>query len=401
MAFCLAVWFNRSVAPARGRARAFCLLLPLLLSACASSPPLHDKIAAIPPLHSQQQTLTAADVATRVQTPDLLEVDDDMRRFVARYTDGILSRRQRLHMLHRAISGGASLGVEYDPFAEGTARQAFHSQTANCLSYANLFIALAREAGLDAQYQWVDVRPSWTRMGERVAVRLHVNAVVHLSNRDRFMVDLDPLPARDIAGSQEIDESDAQALYHNNIAMNALSREQIDEAWLHTVRSLQLSPEMPHLWVNLGVVYRRAGQHEAAEAAYLQALEIDPFERSAMNNLMVLYELIGREEEHAYWQSKVDSYRDSNPFYHAWLGDQAAEEGDWRSARVHYEDALDLDPSDARLLFSMGIIYRELGQPKAALRYIDKAIAQANLYKEQEVYRAEYDKINSAMLAVQ
>ena len=401
MATQFAGWILRRVKPSLGCRKALCLLLPILVSACASTPPSLQKLANIPPLSYQEQALTTADVTQRVQTPDLLALDEDMRQFVATYTDGIGSQRQRLHMLHRAVSGRASLGVEYDPFAEGTAQQAFHRQTANCLSYANLFIALAREAGLDAQYQWVDVRPSWTRMGERVAVRLHVNAVVHLGNRDRFMVDLDPLPARDIAGSQEIDESDAQALYHNNIAMQALSREEIDEAWLHAVRALQLSPQMSHLWVNLGVIYRRSDQHDAAQMAYLQALEIDPFERSAMNNLMVLSELLGREEEHAYWQSRVDGYRDSNPFYHAWLGDQAAEEGDWRTARRHYEDALDLDPGDARLLFSMGVIYRELGQPKAALRYIEKAIDKANLFKEQETYRAKYDEINRSMLAVQ
>ena len=66
--------------------------------------------------------------------------------------------------------------------------------------------------------------------------------------------------------------------------------------------ALQLSPQMSHLWVNLGVVYRRADQHQAAEAAYLHALEVDSFDRSAMNNLMVLYDLLDREEEYLYWK---------------------------------------------------------------------------------------------------
>ncbi|TDG12931.1 tetratricopeptide repeat protein [Seongchinamella unica] len=390
-------WFTHGVAPFPGGWRALCLLVSLLCSACASHGPASMAVANIAPLSLHGQTLSIADVSQRVQTPDLLALDEEMRHFVDTYTAGIGSRRQRLRMLHRAVSGPATLGVDYDPFAEGTAREAFHRRSANCLSYANLFVALAREAGLDARYQWLDVRPSWTRMGERVAVRLHVNAVVHLSSTEQFMVDLDPLPARDIAGSREIADRDAQALYHNNIAMNALARDQLGEAWLHEVRALQLSPRMAHLWVNLGVVYRRTEQHEAAEMAYLQALEIDPWERSAMNNLMVLYELLGREEEHAYWLARVDSYRDTNPFYHAWLGDQAAEEGDWRGARVHYSDALDLEPNDARLLYSMGLIYRELGQPRAALRYIDKAINQANLYNEQETYRAQYEAISRAM----
>ena len=387
-------------APFAGCVPVLCLLL-LLLSACASNGVKTRALSELPPLHYANRVTTLSEVDQRITTPDLLALDASMRSFVNTYTEGVGPRLQRLQMLHRAVSGQASLGMEYDPFAEGTAQEAFHRQTANCLSYANMFIALSREAGLDARYQWLDVRPTWTRMGERVAVRLHVNAVVHLGSRDRYMVDLDPLPARDIAGSQEISDTDAQALYHNNIAMRALADEQLEEAWLHGMRALQLSPQMPHLWINLGVVYRRAGQFEAAETVYLQALDIDSYERSAMNNLMVLYELLGREEEHAYWQARVDSYRETNPFYHAWLGDQAAEEGDWRQARVHYEDTLDLEPTDANLLFSMGIIYRELGQPKAALRYLDMAMSHASLYREQQRYRAEYDRINSTMLVTQ
>jgi tetratricopeptide (TPR) repeat protein len=111
--------------------------------------------------------------------------------------------------------------------------------------------------------------------------------------------------------------------------------------------------------------------------------------------------MLGWEEEHRYWQSRVDSYRDTNPYYHAWLGDQAGEEGDWRGAKEHYEDALSLAPSDAGLQFALGIIYRELGQPKAALRYVEMAMNNATLYKEQKVYQLEYDRINRSLLVVQ
>ncbi|MCX2975310.1 tetratricopeptide repeat protein [Halieaceae bacterium IMCC8485] len=400
MTYQWAVRFTGSNAPDWGRRLAYSLLF-LLLTACGSFSPSTQLLSELPPLQYQGESLELEQVKLRAPTPDLLALDEEMLDFVHRYTAGINSRRQRLHTLHRAVGGSATLGLEYDPFAGGTALEAFHSQSANCLSYANLFIALAREVGLDARYQWVDVRPSWTRMGERVAVRLHVNASVQVSARDRYMVDLDPLPAREITGSQEIRDEDAQALYHSNIAMDALSQEELDIAWVHAMRALQLSPQMSHLWVNLGVVYRRADQHQAAEAAYLHALEVDSFDRSAMNNLMVLYDLLGREVEYLYWKSRVDSYRDINPFYHAWLGDQAGEEHDWHKARGHYEEAVSLEPEDSELLFSLGIIHRELGQPKAALRYLGKAMSKATLFKEHEIYRAEYDRINRSLAAAQ
>ncbi len=374
-----------------GWRRAFALCLLSLVVAC-SSVPENGRLAELPPLILPAGDLTLADVAA-LDNPDLLATDDAMREFVDLYTADTSGSRQRLESLHRAVNGRATLGIDYDPFAEGTALDVFYDGAANCLSYANLFVALAREAGLDARYQWVEVRPEWTRMGERVAVRLHVNSVVHLSRNDRFMVDIDPLPSRNITGSRELSDADALALYHNNIAMDALADEDLTQAWLRAARSLQLSPGMALLWTNIGAIYRRAGQHREAEWAYLHALDLDSGERSAMNNLMVLYQLQGREEERAHWASRVERHRESNPYYHAWLGDQAGEEGDWRAALGHYKDALELQPEDANLHFAAGLIYEQLDRPRAAQRYVEQAIERASLTRDRERYRMKLDEL--------
>jgi Flp pilus assembly protein TadD len=373
------------------------LLLFALLSACSSSPAT-DQLSLLAPLQLPDGQLTPAD-AELLQTPDLLATNQEMRDFVTRYTADSTTRRQRLVSLHRAVSGSATLGIDYDPMAGGTALGVFYDETANCLSYANLFVALAREAGLDARYQWVEVRPQWTRMGERVAVRLHVNTVVHLSRSDRYMVDIDPLPSRDITGSQEITDTDARALYHNNLAMGALADEQLEQAWLHGARALQLSPELALLWTNMGAIYRRADQHRDAEAAYLHALQLDSDERSAMNNLMVLYELEQREQDSAYWVRRVERHRDGNPYYHAWLGDQAGEEGDWRTALGHYQDALELQPEDANLHFTLAVIYQHLEQPRAALRYVEQAIEHASLASDRRRYRLKLGELQGLVAA--
>ncbi len=383
-------------APIAGWRRVVACCLLLMLSACASTG--SPTLAELPPLSLPRGALTGED-ARRLETPDLLATDAAMREFVALYTADAGSSHQRLVALHRAIRGGATLGIDYDPLAEGTALDAFYDQAANCLSYANLFVALAREAGLDARYQWVDVRPQWTRMGERVAVRLHVNAVVHLGRHDRFMVDIDPLPSREIAGAREMADRDARALYHNNIAMQALAVEDVERAWLHGARALQISPELGLLWTNIGAVYRLAGQHRDAESAYLQALALDSGDRSAMNNLMVLYELEGRLEDYAHWSRRVERHRDSNPYYHAWLGDQAGEEGDWRGALGHYREALELQPGDGELHFAVGLIYSELDQPRAALRYVEQAIERAGLARDLRRYRAKLAELQSAAAA--
>ena len=51
----------------------------------------------------------------------------------------------------------------------------------------------------------------------------------------------------------------------STIAMEALAKEELERAWINAVRALQISPAIAHLWVNLGAIYRHAGQHRAAQ----------------------------------------------------------------------------------------------------------------------------------------
>jgi Flp pilus assembly protein TadD len=357
---------------------AFRLFLPaLLLSACAGTSSTPISIATLAPLQLEGREVTVNDVSRQIKTPDLLSLDDGMRAFVHRYATGPRRSRQRLMTLHRAIRGSATLGIEYDPAAEGSAIEVFNRGSANCLSYATLFIALAREAGLKANYQWLKVRPQWTMEGERIMLRVHVNALVSVGSQDQFMVDIDPLATRNIAGSSILEDSDAQALYHANIAMYALAEDAIEKAWLNSVRAVQLSPTMSSLWVNLGAVYRYAGQHGEAEAMYVYALDLDPGNESAMNNLVVLYSLEGQ----------VEFYRQSNPYYYAWLGDLAVDEQDWPAALGFYKKAVKLLPEDSRLLYSLGVAYAEVDMPDIAKVFIQQAIEHAKLRSDIEAYQ--------------
>ena len=371
----------------------------LLLTGCATGGKGPRELGVVEPLQLEDRVLTVEDVNASPGAPDLLALDDDMRHFVDTYAGPRGSQRSRVMNIHQAVKSAGILDMRYDPFADGTAQDAFHSGTANCLSYANLFVALAREAGLNASYQWLEVRPQWTRMGERVAVRLHVNVLIKTNRGEQYMIDIDPLPSRDVAGSRLLSDADAEALYHNNIAMDALAEEDIETAWMHLVKALQLSPRMGQLWVNLGATYRRSGQLEAAERSYFRALSHDGGDRSAMNNMVVLYDQMGREEEKAYWVDRVERYRLNNPYYHTWLGDKAAEEGDWLAAQGHYDDALDRLPDDSRLLYSAGLIRYQLGDLDGASEFISRAMEEATLRRDVEDYRIQLEAVRREMLA--
>lgn len=371
------------------RGRLVAVFSIIFLSACATS--------TVPSLSIIEPLVTPAGVvepsALGLDTPGFLVVDDDMRRFVAHTTGDLSTARQRLTLLHQGLVRSSGIDLDYDPQADGTAADAFHSGQANCLSYAHLMIALAREAGLDARYQWVDIRPEWSRLGQRVALRLHVNVVVKLDNNTEFMVDIDPLPPRQITGSRVLKDKDGAALHHNNLAMKALAEEDHALAYSHAVKALQLSPKFAHLWVNLGAIYRAAGQYDAAERSYLVALDLESGHRTAMNNLVVLYKLQGRAEEEQQWDSRLSSHRARNPYYHAWQGDVAASEGDWGQADHHYNRAIKLRDDDARLYYERAVIKVQLGDFDAATNSLQKAVELARLIRDREYYRSRLSEL--------
>ncbi len=375
----------------------FAALLTFLaqLSACSVTPSAKRALYAIPPLQLPSGSATVEDARSLISSPDLFALDAPMRKFLDDYVGDVVRDRQRMMMLHRAIRGSATLGLDYDSAVGGTAQEVFHRGTANCLGYATLFIALARAMGLNAGYQWLEVRPQWTQRGERVLVSLHVNVAIRIGRRERFMIDIEPPPSRDVTGSRALSDADGLALYHSNLAMEALAEDDLREAWLQTVRALQLSPELAHLWVNLGAIYRVAGQHRAAEDSYHQALALNPLEHSAMNNLVVLLELEGRETERRMWEKRVENYRDDNPYYHAWLGDRAAETEDWSRARQAYERALDLAPGDSRVLYALGTTWEKLGRRGKAAEFIERAMEKATLRSEIEGYAAHLEQLRS------
>jgi Flp pilus assembly protein TadD len=380
------------------------LVLVLVLPACTASRSHTEAVSRIPPLQFDGRAIALEEVTTLAPSPDVLALDDDMRDFVKTYAGDLRSNRQRMHELHQSIKSKAILGVEYAPDAEGKAADVFHRGTANCLSYAHLFVALGREAGLDTNYQWVKIRPQWSRVGERVAVRLHVNVTVKLNRSEQYTVDIDPLQPSESTGTRVLSDIDAVALYHNNIAMGALARSELDKAWGHAVRALQLSPGMSLLWVNIGAIYRLAGQHEEAESSYLYALGINSFDRSAMNNLVVLYDMEGRTQESKYWSDRVARYRTNNPYYHAWLGDKAGEADDWSQALMHYSDALRLSPQESRLQYALGLIHYQLGDLTEAARYMSAAIDSAmarggTLRSEVNRYQLQLDAVRKEQVA--
>lgn len=111
-------------------------------------------------------------------------------------------------------------------------------------------------------------------------------------------------------------------------------------------RALELNPKDAGAWNNLGIVYRQSGMLEDAAATYMQALKVDPTYAEAFGNLGAVFIELGMLEEAR--QSLVRAIELKPDFVKAYLAMGRAYQaaGHWRMAVDCYRQAQVYSPGD-------------------------------------------------------
>ena len=336
-------------------------------AASASSQPAFDETELVA---AAVLELAAAELVALPSADDVFALDATMQAFVAPFT-GIRDQRQRMFAL---INGMEELGMFSLDYAEvtRTAKEAFHDRQGNCLSFTMLFIGLARAAGLTATYQSVAVPPTWSNDGQ-VVIASHVNAVVRTGRGDETTVDFNIRAARSDAHSRRVSDQYALALFYTNLGAEALVRSDHAASLAYLREAARVHSATAGLWVNLGVLYARYGRFEHAAAAYLRALEIDRHEESALANLVIAYEALGRAELAADYREQVRSYRERNPYYHYALATRAYEQEQFADALMSLRRALRLKNDDHEFYTLRGQTLTALGRSRDARHNFNRA----------------------------
>lgn len=350
------------------------LIAALALTACAAQPPhtrenaaLRQQIDAAVPASWREAAESAGDTSPLATTPEL-------REFVHAAVEGITDREDQMLALTRAIIGDDGLGLTYVPDATYTASEAFQSGTANCIGFSNLLIASARELGLNAQYELVSHWPDWDRVGNVLVASLHMRVDSRVAGK-HLVFDFYPDPIDSAYSAQPLSDDDALAHHLNNLAMAAMNRGEDARAYALMNKAIESSPETAFIWSNLGILLSRHDLDALAEAALREALLIEPEQLNALSNLQHLYTSQGKYEEARRLDSQLEKYRARNPFYHAWLGQRAYEQGDFEEAVGHFKDAIHLKKDERYFYVQLSKSYEQLGIFDSASKARNKAQA--------------------------
>lgn len=357
----------------RSQIRVLVFSLPLLLGACGSlSPPVER-----PSHYSQEELLQGSRFGFEpIPTPnvDILAVNDDMRAFLRHNVpDGVGKKRKVELILGAMLDQG--LELHYNNFKTYTAEEAFYSQEGNCLSFTNLFVALAREAGVNARFQEVEIPPVWVARGETWMLNLHVNALVNLPGHEQ-VVDFNLRDYNRELHRRVLSDRDAKARYHNNMGVHWMNEGDSARAFANLKKAIALRPSTGYFWTNLGTLYRRENHLDAAESAYLVAVEIDD-EPVANSNLARLYEGLGEPQLATWYRHRVDLFRAKNPYYLFHLAEQAYANKDYDEARGLLLKALHSDTKDHRIYRLLGLTHLQQGDRWLAKKRFRQAAALA------------------------
>lgn len=372
--------------------------LLLLLAACAAQPPVSHQLDI-----SRQQLLDGslfaaapasgvrrADISdVRTEAVDMLAVNDDMRAFLRAHVPDDASDRRKVELILAAILGDG-LNLNYNNFKTFTAMEAFYTREGNCMSFTNLFVALAREAGVDARFQEVETPPVWAEQGETWLYNLHINALVNFTGFEQI-VDFNLESYNNTFHRQVLDDEEALARYHNNMGVHWMTEQDYLAAFQHFRQAIELRDSTGYFWTNLATLYRRAGDPQAAEKAYLVAVDIDQ-EPIALSNLSRLYARRGDEETAAYYRNRVQLFRRKNPYYLFHLAEQAYAQNDYDTAAQLLRTAIRRNKHDHEFYRLMGLTHLKLGNVSAAQRDFSKAAVLAQ-GEERERYNHKVEML--------
>lgn len=346
----------------------------VLLEACAASSIRRSQISDEELLSGKALDPTFAASTSSVSIDDAFALDDEMHEFVRQISE-VGDSSTRVIRLLAAMKQRGLFSLEYNEAVTQTVSGTFHEHRGNCLSFTMLFIALAREAGLRARYQLVDVPPQWNLDSDLVVIANHVNAVIETRSEHDLVVDFNKANFREDYATKKIDDAYAASLFYTNLGAEAMIKRDYPKSFMLLREAIHARPDVASPWVNIGVLYGRQGRLDYAEAAYLRALEIAPQERSALANLAGVYEALGDAERAAEYRERVRHYQDINPYYHYARAQKAYREERYEDTLAELKRAIRLRDDESPFYALQGQALSALGRAEEASKSFARATA--------------------------
>jgi len=315
--------------------------------------------------------------ATLVAAEDPFEAPSELTDFASRQTLAALNSRAKLHCLVKAFfapvaEGG--LGITYDNSYTRTVREGYRDRKANCFTLTAMYIACCRSIGVDAQYaESLRIR-HWSRVGSTIRYEHHFVAMMgHGAFGDARVADFLPVVTRGVHNLLPVNNQRALAIFHSNRAAELVGSGRLEEALEAASTSVEADPAHGGGWNVLGVAQRELGLEKEAEASFRKAMALDTRDGIPCGNLELLLRAQGREQEAQACRDSALEIRKKDPYFNAFLAQEAFEANQWEEAESRLDKALNILPHEPEFFLLQARIHLAQGREKDAVKALEQA----------------------------
>jgi Flp pilus assembly protein TadD len=333
-----------------------------------------------------------------IEDRDILALNENMRRMADIFVMPARTSQHKVKAIGDLMYAADKFALRYDGSQTKTAAETVTSGSGNCISLANTFIALARYAGLKAEYLSVRMPPNWEETDDFYFLMRHMSAYIRVHGDIEYTVDFQMVSPRQYKDKykKRLKDQLAFAEFYNNLAAESLVNGDKKTALVYFNKSIAADPKYAPAYTNLGILYSSLQQTTEAEKAYRSALEIKRLNPTALNNLATLYMQQGRTEEAREYFGIIEHYRLRNPYYLKRLAKQSIKDGDWKQATKFLKKATRIKPEEDEFHFQLAIAYYLAGDRENAIASMQKARGLAAMPEDQNRYAQKLRLLTAA-----
>lgn len=367
-------------------------LLPLLLLAlflgctAQTGPEPFDSAALLKQRFVAQLAANSPIAAKELEVP--FELTPEIRHFLAKELPRPFREADQADEIVHLIL--YTLDLQYTLTPTRNAAETFHRREANCVSFVNLFVGIARERGLNAVYVEVEDVRTWNYRQGTVLSQGHLVAGLYVDGELR-LYDFLPGPPAVYQKFQAIDDLRAVAHYYNNLGAEALLAGAPEQAAHFTERALALVPDFFKAINNLGVAMVRLQRLPEAVAIYRRGLDLAPQNPALLGNLASAYQRQGQQAEALLLLERLSALREASPWVFLHRGELALGRGAPEEALNFLAEALRRNRDLPEVHLGLVKVYLALGDLKRARHHLERVLRLAPQNAEAAEYRALLD----------
>jgi Tfp pilus assembly protein PilF len=314
--------------------------------------------------------------ASGLRLEDPLTLGPEVRARVKQHLTYDGTEKARMLRLVRYLGDVDGLSFRYHPQQSLSAERAFFARQGDCMSYANLYVALARLMDVSVRFVRITQLPvTWESHGRFFESSHMAVAFGRESAWDQSLVvdfgNTHTAPWR-FALYDDVPDELAFALFQNNVAVEKMVGGEVVEAERILRFLLARSPDVPEVHNNLGLALLQAGRVAEAMDVLQAGVQRFPRFRPLYANAVQAARRLGDVQLADSLQQRGRALLEDDPSWNFNEGLRSYQGHAFLEAAVRFEKALLADPDNVRLLAWTARAHLAAGQFRQGLEEVER-----------------------------